>query len=172
MTYKKTTSEALDNIVKQLETPGQHKNSKRPSPGPAGPSIQPETPIQLPEIENNKKEATRIYYSQRVCLINPQRLSELESSIPNVVGFLSSLSSQPEAVKSFSSLVAAGRSANADPKENDKTAQRLVAIMGNLALETFKTEDPDERVFPIIPIAALGLAAIMAGYTVVHQWQR
>jgi hypothetical protein len=151
--------DALNKIASSLggvpaaPTPGQPAAT-----GPYGSAFSPLDPATRQHILN------QIYYSQQIPPITHAVLLDMEQKLPELVEYLHSLAGRPAAQADLSALVDAHQSATRSADDQ----QRLNEIAQVIAQDAIGSQDSKN---PLL-VAAVGIAAFMAGYTIVHSWNK
>lgn len=136
----------------------------KPAPGVPPGGGAPATPaIPTPQRE---EIARQVFYSMGVPLITREQLAQMELGLPGLVDLLKSMQSRPTAKADLERLMGAIKDANGGTERDPAQVSRTVALGELMRTDAF---GEGER---IIPLIGLGIAAFMASYTVVKNWQR
>lgn len=105
----------------------------------------------------------QIYYSQQIPPISRSMLLDMEQKLPELVDYLHSLAGRPAAQADLNASIDSYQPSTRSVDEQ----QRLNAIAQQIVQDAFGTTEAKEVV-----LVGVAIAAFMAGYTIVHNWNR
>jgi hypothetical protein len=172
------TDPGLDDALNRLITILEGGGNKVPGPGPGSPppgggagtgtgvgtKPLPATGSGTPAntLQQQRSDVARIQlYLQGMPILTPERVAELEKSLPELIATLESLGYRPSLRRSIIDVIEGGKSKGGDRSASDDTAMSefVKLVQSDLAAD-------GERVAP-----ALALGLFMAAYTIVKQWR-
>lgn len=150
-------------------TPATAPPTTPPPPTTPATTKPPTTPTSTdaPAFERSQREeiARQVFYSMNLPLITRETLLDMEKQLPTVIEELKSLASRPAARAEIQkSIEALKQQSRGTERDAGKREARDAAFAEMLRGDAF---GEGERFLPLIGVA---IAAFMAGYTVVHNW--